>query len=70
MRERSCSRSAGAVNLLVEAGYTKACNRVDAYVGSKAKDGPDRGQRAFNDWKNAGLSWTYSLNKYYRCFSK
>jgi rhodanese-related sulfurtransferase len=67
---RSGSRSAKAANMLAEAGYTKVYNLVDGYEGSKAKDGPDKGQRTVNGWKNAGLPWTYSLNKDYMYFSK
>ena len=67
---RSGSRSARAVNLLAEAGYTKVYNLVDGYEGSKAKDGPDKGQRTVNGWKNAGLPWTYSLDKAYMYFTQ
>lgn len=67
---RSGSRSARAVNLLADAGYTKAYNLVDGYEGSKAKEGADKGKRVINGWKNAGLPWTYSLDKRYMYFSK
>ena len=67
---RSGSRSARAVNLLAEAGYTRVYNMVDGYEGSKAKDGPDEGKRVINGWKNAGLPWTYSLDKDYMYFTQ
>ena len=28
-----------------------------------AKEGPKAGQRAVNGWKNAGLPWSYKLDK-------
>ena len=67
---RSGSRSAKAANMLDEAGYTKVYNLVDGYEGDKAKEGPTRGQRTVNGWKNAGLPWTYLLDKDYMYFSK
>ena len=67
---RSGSRSAKGANMLAEAGYTKVYNLVDGYEGDKAKEGPNKGQRTVNGWKNAGLPWTYSLDKDYMYFSK
>ncbi|WP_295888318.1 hypothetical protein [uncultured Thiohalocapsa sp.] len=29
----------------------------------KAKAGPRKGERVVNGWKNAGLPWTYKLDK-------
>ena len=28
-----------------------------------AKDGPNKGKRAVNGWKNIGLPWSYDLDK-------
>ena len=67
---RSGSRSAFAANKLADAGYTKVYNVVDGYEGDKAKDGPDKGRRTANGWKNSGLPWTYSLNKDYMYFTR
>ncbi len=67
---RSGSRSAKAVNMLADAGYTRVYNLVDGYEGDKAKSGPDKGKRAVNGWKNAGLPWTYTLDKDYMYFTK
>jgi rhodanese-related sulfurtransferase len=58
---RSGQRSAFAVNLLADSGFKKAFSVVDGFEGDKAKDGPNKGKRTVNGWKNAGNPWTYSL---------
>ena len=60
---RSGDRSTKAVNLLAEGGYTKVYTVVDGFEGDSAKDGPNAGKRVVNGWKNAGLPWTYKLEK-------
>jgi rhodanese-related sulfurtransferase len=60
---RSGDRSASAANLLAEAGFKNVYSVVDGYEGDLAKDGPKAGQRAVNGWKNAGLPWSYKLDK-------
>lgn len=60
---RSGDRSSKAVNLLAELGYTKVYSVIDGFEGDVAKDGPQAGQRVVNGWKNAGLPWTYKLDK-------
>ncbi len=60
---RSGDRSARAANLLGELGYGKVYSVVDGFEGDLAKDGPRAGQRVVNGWKNAGLPWTYKLDK-------
>ncbi len=60
---RSGDRSAPAVNLLTEQGYTKVYSVVDGFEGDLAKEGPQTGQRVINGWKNSGLPWTYKLEK-------
>lgn len=67
---RSGKRSAKAVNMLAEAGFTKAYSVVDGYEGDKSKEGDRKGQRAVNGWKNSGLPWTYSLDKDYMYMTK
>jgi rhodanese-related sulfurtransferase len=67
---RSGKRSAKAADMLADAGYTKVYTVVDGYEGDKAKDGPDKGKRTVNGWKNSGLPWTYSLDKDYMYFTK
>ena len=60
---RSGSRSAKAANILSTAGYTRVYTVTDGFEGDKAKDGPRKGERVVNGWKNAGLPWTYKLDK-------
>jgi rhodanese-related sulfurtransferase len=60
---RSGDRSAAAANLLADAGFKKVYSVVDGVEGDLAKDGPKAGQRAVNGWKNAGLPWSYALEK-------
>ena len=60
---RSGDRSAAASNLLAEAGFKHVYSVVDGYEGDLAGDGPKAGQRAVNGWKNAGLPWSYKLDK-------
>jgi rhodanese-related sulfurtransferase len=60
---RSGSRSAKAADLLASLGYTKVISVAEGYEGDKAKQGPHKGQRVVNGWKNAGMPWTYKLNK-------
>jgi rhodanese-related sulfurtransferase len=56
---RSGDRSARAVNLLADAGYSNAWSQVEGFEGDLSKDG----RRDVNGWKNAGLPWTYKLDK-------
>jgi rhodanese-related sulfurtransferase len=60
---RSGDRSSKAVNLLAELGYTKVYSVIDGFEGDVAKEGPQAGRRVVNGWKNAGLPWTYKLDK-------
>jgi rhodanese-related sulfurtransferase len=60
---RSGDRTAKAADLLVSLGYTKVYSVPDGYEGDLAKEGDKSGQRAVNGWKNAGLPWTYKLDK-------
>ena len=60
---RSGGRSAMAVNLLAEAGFTRVYNITDGFEGDAVKD-PDSyydGKRVKNGWKNSGAPWTYSI---------
>jgi rhodanese-related sulfurtransferase len=56
---RSGDRSAKAVNALAAAGYTNAWSVHDGFEGDLSKDGV----RSVNGWKNAGLPWSYKLDK-------
>ena len=67
---RSGKRSAAAANVLADNGYTKVYTVVDGYEGDKVKEGPNKGKRMKNGWKNSGLPWTYSLDRDYMYITK
>jgi rhodanese-related sulfurtransferase len=67
---RSGKRSATAANTLADTGYTKVYTVVDGYEGGKVKEGPNKGKRMKDGWKNSGLPWTYSLDRDYMYFTK
>ena len=60
---RSGTRSARAAALLNKLGYSKAYTVVDGYEGDIIKEGPNKGQRLKNGWKNADLPWSYKLSE-------
>lgn len=60
---RSGDRTSRAVNFLTEQGYSQVFTVVDGFEGDAIADGPQAGQRLLNGWKNAGLPWTYKLDK-------
>ena len=60
---RSGDRSSKAADRLMAAGYTKVYSVAEGVEGDTAKDGAKAGQRVVNGWKNAGLPWTYKLDK-------
>ena len=59
---RSGDRSAKAQDRLLQAGYTKVWYRRRLRT-IRRKAAHRDGQRAVNGWKNAGLPWTYKLDK-------
>jgi rhodanese-related sulfurtransferase len=60
---RSGYRSARAADLMAKSGYTNVWSAIEGFEGDKAKDGPTKGKRTVNGWKNANLPWTYDLDK-------
>jgi len=60
---RSGDRSSKAADILTDLGYTKVYSVVEGYEGDMAKDGPNKGRRMVNGWKNEGLPWSYDLDK-------
>jgi rhodanese-related sulfurtransferase len=60
---RSGGRSALAVNMLAEAGFTHVFQVVDGMEGDAVKEPGSlfAGQRLKNGWKNSGCPWTYKL---------
>ena len=67
---RSGDRSAKAVDVLAKNGYTKVYTVVDGYEGGKVKKGKNKGKRLKDGWKNAGLPWTYFMDKDLMYFTK
>ena len=60
---RSGDRSALGADFLARNGYTNVWSVVDGFEGDLATDGPNKGRRVVNGWKNVGLPWSYNLNK-------
>lgn len=60
---RSGDRSAMSADLLGRYGYTNVWSVVDGFEGDMAKDGPNKGKRAVNGWKNIGLPWSYNVDQ-------
>ena len=60
---RSGDRSALGADFLAKQGYTNVWSVVDGFEGDMAKDGPNKGRRMVNGWKNDGLPWSYDLDK-------
>ena len=60
---RSGDRSALGADFLAKQGYTNVWSVVDGFEGDLAKDGPNKGRRMVNGWKNVGLPWSYDLDK-------
>ena len=57
---RSGDRSSRAINQqLADAGYTQVYSVIDGFEGDMSKDG----RRSVNGWKNAGLPWTYKMDR-------
>ena len=56
-------RAARAANLLTQAGYKTVYTTIDGFEGDPAPDGPHKGERIVNGWRNAGLPWTARLDR-------
>ena len=59
---QSGSRVPIAARLLHAAGFGEVYTQYQGFEGQKATDGPDRGKRVINGWKNEGLPWSYKLD--------
>jgi rhodanese-related sulfurtransferase len=57
------ARAAMATNVLAQAGFARVYSVVDGFEGDPAPDGPSKGMRVVNGWRNAGLPWTTKLEK-------
>ena len=56
---RPTSPATARRNRLAEDGFTQVWSVVDGFEGDMSKDG----RRSVNGWKNAGLPWSYKLEK-------
>lgn len=56
---RSSDRSSRGANRLADDGFTQVWSVVDGFEGDMGKDG----RRSVNGWKNAGLPWSYKLDR-------
>ena len=75
LRERARARRSGdrdlpgrparrpAANALTQAGYTTVYTVIDGFEGDPVADGPHKGERLVNGWRNAGLPWTAKLDR-------
>jgi rhodanese-related sulfurtransferase len=54
-------RGPWAAKALYKAGFTQVYTQVEGFEGKKAKEGPNKGKRVVNGWKNEGLPWSYNL---------
>jgi rhodanese-related sulfurtransferase len=59
---QSGSRVPAAARLLHQAGFGEVYTQYQGFEGFKAKQGPNKGQRVVNGWKNANLPWSYELD--------
>jgi rhodanese-related sulfurtransferase len=56
---RSGDRSGRGANRLADDGFAQVWSVVDGFEGDMGKDG----RRSVNGWKNAGLPWSYKLER-------
>jgi rhodanese-related sulfurtransferase len=56
---RSGDRSSRGANRLADDGFSRVYSVVDGFEGDMTAEG----RRAVNGWKNAGLPWSYRLDK-------
>lgn len=60
---RSGDRSSKAADLLESLGYTQVFSVPEGFEGDLGKSGEQAGRRTVNGWKNAGLPWSYKLDR-------
>lgn len=58
---KSGSRSKLAAKWLYKKGFKNIYIIPTGFDGNKVKEGPKKGQRIIDGWKNDGLPWTYKL---------
>lgn len=64
------TRGAPSALALWGKGYKQVYIVVDGFEGDTLKDGPKKNWRLKNGWKNAGLPWSYKLNREKMYFAK
>ncbi|MEQ8602089.1 MAG: rhodanese-like domain-containing protein [Marivibrio sp.] len=57
------SRGAPSARALEGRGFERVYVVVDGFEGASVKDRPNGPWRLKNGWKNAGLPWSYALNR-------
>jgi len=57
------TRGAPSAKMLEGKGYENVYVVTDGFEGGKLKQGEKKNWRMKNGWKNAGLPWSYNLNK-------
>ena len=57
------ARGAPSARALWGKGYKEVYVVVDGFEGGTIKEGPQKNWRLKEGWKNAGLPWSYKLNK-------
>lgn len=62
MCRSGATRSAPAVDVVAEMGYSDVYSMSDGFEGGQLKEGDSAGVRARNGWRNAGLPWSYTIN--------
>jgi rhodanese-related sulfurtransferase len=56
-------RAARAADALTKAGFPTVYTVIDGFEGDPVAEGPTKGQRLVNGWRNAGLPWTTKLDR-------
>ena len=56
-------RAARAADALTQAGYKTVYTTIDGFEGDPMTEGPHKGERIVNGWRNAGLPWTAKLDR-------
>lgn len=59
---RAGTRSSRAASLATKLGYTQAYTVIDGFEGDMQIEGPNKGRRLVNGWKNSQLPWTYEVD--------
>ena len=56
-------RAAKATDALTKAGYANVYTVVDGFEGDPVAEGPNKGLRLVNGWRNEGLPWSAKLDR-------